>query len=450
MQRSILYWLLLACPAIVLAAPDANSKQAPLKLTQAQILEKLRALGAGIWMKNHKGEVIEVKPDTLIAGEKLTFSRVEFRAEISDGKPLAAADYAILDSLTDLPELSLSGEQVDDAVVERLRPFRALTYLVLDQAKITAPSYNVLPTLPELHELYLSGTGASDAAFQTIVQCRKLKNLHLVNLPISDAGLASLGKLTALEELELNELDQLGSPGFAHLADCHALKTIYVGGFTILSGMVENIARCKNLENVTLPGTVLKDADIASLSALTKLRTLNLEGSSVTGTAFATWPMRLFMTSLNLDKAAGMDDAILKNIARAFPKLEELNVTIAPTGFTVAGASAIAKLHGLHTLRIAGAGVTDEIAVQLAHCDGLTTLAIPAAQLSDKGITAFTKVPHLEELGIDLPPITDAALKALSRCKEIKTINIGKNAPPETEPKLRQALPIVVVNRPTE
>ena len=214
--------------------------------------------------------------------------------------------------------------------------------------------------------------------------------------------------------------------------------------------MLENLARCKNLENVTLPGTVLKDADIASLSALPKLRALNLESSSVTGAAFATWPLRMQMTSLNLDKAGGVDDAILKNIERAFPKLEELDVKLAPTGFTVAGASAIARLRTLHTLRLGGAGVTDEIAAQLAHCDGLTTLAIPAAQLSDKGVVALAKIPHLTELSIDVPPLTDAALKALARCKEMKTISIGKTAPPETEPKLRQVLPAIAVIRATE
>src|SRR5260221_14234241 len=113
MRRGIVCWLLMSCPAILLAAPDSNVRQPQTKLSQAQILEKLRAIAAGVWMKNRMGEVIEIKPDTSITGEKLTFSRVEFRAQITDDKPLVAADYAILDSLTDLPELSLSGEQVN-------------------------------------------------------------------------------------------------------------------------------------------------------------------------------------------------------------------------------------------------------------------------------------------------------------------------------------------------
>jgi len=77
-------------------------------------------------MKNKMGQVLEIKPETPLGNDKLTFSRVELRAQVSDDKPLVAADYAILDSLTDLPELELDGEQVDDAVLEHLRLVRAV------------------------------------------------------------------------------------------------------------------------------------------------------------------------------------------------------------------------------------------------------------------------------------------------------------------------------------
>jgi len=328
-----------------------------------------------------------------------------------------------------------------------LRPFHALQNLTLDGAKITAPSYALVAAFPELRELWLGNTGTGDEALKTIAQCRKLKTLHLVTQPVTDDGLASVAKMPALEELDLNELDKLGSAGFAHLADCRGLKQIYATGFTILSGMVENLGHCKNLEVVNLAGSVLKDADIAPLSGLTRLRTLDLEGSRVTGAVFASWPMRLPMTGLNLTAAAGVDDAILKNLEHAFPKLEELDVNLAASGFSATGAAILARLRSLQTLRLGGPGVTDETVAQLTHCDALSTLAIPAAQLGDPGAAALAKLPHLADLSIDLPPLSDAALKSLGRCKELKTMNIGKDALPDTEAKLQRAAPGLVVHR---
>lgn len=87
------------------------------------------------------------------------------------------------------------------------------------------------------------------------------------------------------------------------------------------------------------------------------------------------------------------------------------------------------------------------MAAQLVHCDGLILLAIPAAQLSDPGVAALARLPSLAELSIDLPPITPAALKSFGRCKQLKTVDIGKDAPPETEDKLKSAVPGLVVNR---
>jgi internalin A len=443
-RRSLRAGLLLL-PMIALGAP-----QGP-KLPPQQIVEKLLALGAEVWVKKGTtADMVQVKSAVETFGQKFTFARIEFHAERPDQTPFAAADYALLDSLTDLPELALYGEAVDDTVLEKLRPFHALVDLTVDGPKISKAEYALFPALPELHVLRLRTTGTTDEALKTIVQCRKLKTLELNTQPISDDGLASLSKLTTLEELNLATLEQVGSAGFAHLADCRALKTVYVSGLTVLSGMVENLAHCKNLENLGLPDTVLKDSDIAPLSGLMKLHYLDLSHSSVTGAAFASWPARQQFTTLNLENAGGVDDAICKNIERAFPKLEELTVKLAASGFTPVGAATLARSRSLHLLRLGGPGVTDEAVAQLVRCDGLTTLGIPGAQLSEKGVASLAKLPHLAELNLDVPPLTDAALKSFGRCKELKNLYVGSATPPEADPKLHKVLPDLVIHRPEE
>jgi hypothetical protein len=160
--------------------------------------------------------------------------------------------------------------------------------------------------------------------------------------------------------------------------------------------------------------------------------------------------MRSALTGLNLHEAAGVDDAVLKSLEHAFPKVEEFDFKVAATGFSTAGAATLGKLRSLHTLRLGGAGVTDEVVAQLVHCDGLTTLAIPAAQLTDPGVAALAKLPHLAELSLDQPPVSEAALKSFGHCKELKVVNIGKDAVAETEEKLQRAVPGLTVHRAEE
>ena len=421
---------------------------APAKLTAQQIAEKLMTLGAGVWVKRGKAAPVQLKSATEVAAdEKLLFTRVEFRGKKRDETVIATADYDILDSLSDVTDLTLAGVAVKDTVMEKLRAFRALKSLTLERATPPPASYGALTALPELQILNLDDSETNDDGMKSVVQCRKLQRLRLDNLPLTDAGMADLGKLTMLEELQMVDLTKLESPGFAHLVDCHALKSVHASNFIILTGMIEHLGHCKALDTVSLPGSGLKDAGVAPLAALPKLRSLDLSGSAVTGAAFAMWPQRSEMVSLNLTNAGGVDDAGCKTIEHTFPKLQDLDLNLAATGFSSEGAEALSRLRGLRTLRLEGPGIDDDAVAELAHRDTISTLSIPGAQLSDAGVVALAHFPRLANLSLDVPPITDPAMKSFSKCKELKSINIGKKAPEETEARFK-SLPGVVVVRP--
>lgn len=50
-------------------------------------------------------------------------------------------------------------------------------------------------------------------------------------------------------------------------------------------------------------------------------------------------------------------------------------------------------------------------------------------------------------LELDAPPTSDAALKSLTRCKALKTIQIGAEASEDTEKKLKAALSGVTIRK---
>jgi len=429
----------------MMARPAAT----PAKIPSQQIIAKLMELNASVTVKRGKTGTEDIKSETEVAAdEKLIITRVAFNDRKRDQTALVTADYAILDSLSDVPDIALAGTAVKDSVMEKLRPFRALRTLSLNNAKPSPAGYAVLPTLPELRELHLNNSDTNDVAMKTVVQCRKLQRLNLANLPITDAGLVEIGKLSALEDLQMSGLTKLESPGFAHIMDCRSLKHLYASGFIILSGMVEYISHCKDLEALSLANTGLKDADIATLGSLPKLKTLDFNNTLVTGYAFASWSQRTQLTSLNLSNAGGVDDTVCKQIEHTFPKLDDLYVKLAATGFSSEGASALARLRSLRSLRLEGDGINDEVIAELAHCESITNLSITDALVTDPGAAALGRLVKLTDLSLDYPPITDPAMKSFARCKALKTVRIGKDALPDTESKFLKSVPGVAVIRP--
>ncbi|HEY3901150.1 MAG TPA: hypothetical protein VGM54_21245 [Chthoniobacter sp.] len=440
-------WLPADAAAAAQVAHSAEGTEGKTRLTSQQVLEKLRALGAQVAVKPLKGPVRELVSESETVEGKFSFARVAFRAIKPDQSPMTAADYDILDSLNEVEQLTLAGSVVRDGIMAKLHNFHALKYLSLNQARPSPAGYAVLSTLPALTQLQLNDTGATAEAMAAVSQCRKLQTLYLSALQFDDSGLADLDKLPELTTLSLNQLDNLTSKAFAHLIGCRALKNVSASGFIVLSGMVENLGHCKGLETVSLPNSQLKDAEVAPLGELLKLRSLNLANSRVTGAVFGQWRSHKELLSLYLDNSGGVDDEICQHIEKAFPKLQSLGVKLAATGFTKAGATALGRLHELRALRITGGGMTDEIIDQLSHAANITSLSIPAATLTDPGAASLSHLAHLTDLTLDMPPITDAAIKSFAHCKALKTVNIGKDALPETSSKFVNAIPGLVVHQ---
>jgi Leucine-rich repeat (LRR) protein len=416
------------------------------KMPPRQVVEKLLSLGATVSVVPRNATAPkEVKEITDLPGDRFTIVNVDFGRD-PNAKPVSTEDFAILEALHDVTDLGLRGPGVTDAVMEKLRGFRQLSQLNIEGVKATAASAPVLGTLPNLKSLTLRG-GFGDEFIKALAGCRKLERLSLYNLPVGDTGLAPLGKLPALEELDLTGLTKLTSTGFAFLAECR-LKRLNLSGSAISSNTLEWVGKCNSLENLSLAGNPLKDDQIAGLSTLGKLKTLNLSNTGIIGTGFATWPVRTGMVTLNLTNQPGVDDAALKAIGSAFPKLESLDISAVPLGATQAGFASIGRMRNLRTLRVSGGVVNDEIMSELAKCSDLQSLHIPGGRLAEAGAASLARLSKLTQLDLDVPPVSDEALKSLARCRALKTINIGAEAPPDVENKLKAALSGMTIRRP--
>src|SRR5262245_25515125 len=98
--------------------------------------------------------------------------------------------------------------------------------------------------------------------------------LSLKSTEIHDEDLRSVGKLTSLEQLDL-EYTKITDAGIAHLVGLKNLRYLSIGGTRITDAAMKNIGRLTRLEELLLGGTNVGDAGMNYLCDLRSLRNLD-------------------------------------------------------------------------------------------------------------------------------------------------------------------------------
>jgi hypothetical protein len=215
------------------------------------------------------------------------------------------ADLACLEALPKLDTLDLSGTHVSDAGLASLERQIQLTFLNLDQTKITDASLEHLKGLSNLQELSLVNTRVTDAGLAYLEKLTKLQVLVLDQTPITNAGLAHLKNLKQLHSLSLHgtrltddclnnlaslrsvqELDisrtAITSAGLRRLKEIPRLRSLTLGGFLITDDDLACLKDLPYLESLTLVHTLNSDAGLEKLGAMTSLRAVYLNDISIT------------------------------------------------------------------------------------------------------------------------------------------------------------------------
>jgi hypothetical protein len=203
-----------------------------------------------------------------------------------------------------------------------------------------------------------SGAHLSDKA---IAQLEGLTHLQSLNLNrqffVTDAGVESLRRLTALQDLQL-AATQVGDKGTTHLR-----------------GLV-------NLTNLDLSGTLITDAGLQNLTDLVHLTSLDLNHTKVTGSGMQSLANLTELKSLNLTKTR-VDDAGLKHIAR-LPHLQMMDLR--ETKITDEGVEPLAGMPALRLLDLTLTKVTPEAAdrIQQARPQCYVTVSQSRAWVESK------------------------------------------------------------------
>lgn len=180
--------------------------------------------------------------------------------------PKAPAEPAVVGTLRGLGALI---EKEGDAVVS----------IDLTVAKISDANLTGISAVKTLQRLDLSGTPVSDAGLATLKGLPQLEALDLRDTPITDAGLVHLSGLTKLRYLNLAGTRVRAN--LAPLGKLTALQTLDLSRTTLADNALNGLAPLKNLQTLSLYGTPLGDAGLGFLKGLSGLSVLDVGSTKI-------------------------------------------------------------------------------------------------------------------------------------------------------------------------
>jgi hypothetical protein len=194
---------------LVAVVPFAHAARTPEETKDTEKIEKLGG----------KVTVDEALPEA--ARLRVTFRRLDDKAAanlkglkriaaltVEDASALTDRTLAVIGTLTNLRELSLTEPRMTNAGMTPLKGLKELRKLYLiDADKVSDSGVAVLKGFDKLGELDLSGSGLTSAAGNTFKTLTALRLLAVNKTKFGDAGVAQLKELMELRKLEAVNTD---------------------------------------------------------------------------------------------------------------------------------------------------------------------------------------------------------------------------------------------------
>jgi len=375
--------------------------------------------------------------------------------ELQQESWLGNTGLAVLKELPALEYLDLD-TSTTDVGCKHLGQLQHLRWLRLRMGRIWGPGLAELAKLPRLERLSLWGTtGLSDRHVRYLEGLTGLKSLTLWSggYPLTDATLASIGRLTRLEELyfirvsqkftdagmghleslrNLRRLSftfcQLGAEGMQHLANLPWLESVKgLAPTADAARVLPSFRSLKSLDlNWVIPpmGTRVPPEVVSAVGALDFLEELSISGGQWSQEDLLVFGKlnRLKRLSLGMDEEYG--EPVLAEIAR----LKDLeSFSLSGKGVTKDGLNQLRDLTRLQTLNVTilsptGPGI-DETPLALSSLKRLKTLDLFGLALQDGDLASLAGLSDLEWLRFQ-GGFTEAGLPYLVGLPKVKLLDI--------------------------
>jgi thiol-disulfide isomerase/thioredoxin/Leucine-rich repeat (LRR) protein len=307
------------------------------------------------------------------------------------------------------------------------------------------------------------------SALRAIAKLRGLRRLDLSQCQIADESLGELGSLPRLEGIHLmfpgvarrraggarerRRPDQGQSlvKGVEWLASLPELKELQLDGWQLPDASFEVLARCRNLESLTLTIAELKDQHVRSLAKLAHLRSLRVHAESAEkiGPSFAPFRASRSLNTLVIWRM-GVDAAMLRGLGQ-IPSLRKLDFSLADLADDAvpalqslkqiddlslplqmpqtARSQLVEPLIKLPNLRVWPAvGVDDHALDQIAGAVWIESLELGykanAKAPSVKQFSKLSRLKNLRALSVRMLPFDDQSLASLADLKSLTSLRL--------------------------
>ncbi len=346
--------------------------------------------------------------------------------------------FAPLSRLTGLEILDLGGSGITDEGLQHLRALRSLKGLELSQFSLTSRGLAVLKDLPALEYLSLN-TGLTDEGLKEVAQVSGLRWLSIVGGRMWGPGLAELAKLPRLERLCF-----WGARGGGPIYDRHLkylegvkqLKSLTLYGTDDLTdASLASIGKIESLEELyfIMAAPKLTPAGLMHLRNLKRFRKVDFamawvgrpgeQNGDEVARQLATMPQLESIEGISYLSAEGM-----KTLA-ACRNLKCLHVALKDRRQGYSGPTGLAHLTGLPSLEELLIGSGDPLPdADLASLESLTRLkdlsifGDPSRGVSDRGLVSIGKLRQLERLHLSAE--TRSGLNHLNSLSNLQYLNV--------------------------
>ena len=302
--------------------------------------------------------------------------------------------------------------------------------------KLSAESLAKFYSLPNIREMNLD-TPVQLAAFRSLKAAPPVELLSIANpsaadlervaavpnlrsLQVLDAGKPVIPAVAKLRGLEyLNVMSQsLTDADIAPLSALTKLKSVGVAGSKLTPAVAGTFAGAPVTRFLFDPMKIT-DAGLAEVAKLKGVTQLRLAGASLTDAGFARLENLGALEELTLENVPGVTAAGVAHLAK-LPKLRALTVVNAPGAGPLAGlagAPALAKLTtvGVDAKVIATAG-------RLPKLRALAVQGVPVNSLDLAALAPTTRLTLLEIRPAQGKPVTDAGARAIAQIKTLETL----------------------------
>lgn len=338
--------------------------------------------------------------------------------------------------LTGLRRLTLNLTGVTDEGLEHLRPLRSLRVLELTESSIGSRGLAVLMDLPALVYLNLN-TGITDAGLKQVGQHPNLRWLKIRTGNIWGQGLAELVNLPRLERLCIHGPGPISDRHIKYMEGLTQLKSLTLWGSAcnqLTDASLASIGKLKNLEELYFIRTIPRFtvAGVAHLKRLKNLKKVDFAQAWIgpTGAYYGDEVVWQLAALPNLESIKGISYLSAEGMKTltTFRNLKCLGVALKDRGQGYYGPTGVSHLAGLASLEelyiSSGDAFSDADLACLEPLGRLRDLFISGQNVTDRGLASIGKLKQLESLNLGCS-VTCSGLNQLKGLSNLRSLQVS-------------------------